>query len=98
MDLDEDISTVDLQVELAVKAPLIPALSFKIASLPITLSPSIPAGQLKFVGYPPASQTPSNDVVDIKGYMKWLDQNEEQLRCIEFGASEIDNSETAVSV
>merc|ERR1711879_165897 len=85
MDLDEDVDYVNLKVDLSVKAPLVPAVSLKLAQVPISVTPAIPAGQLKFVGYPSDSSAP-NDLVDVTGSLILEDRNGEELRCIGFGA------------
>merc|ERR1712046_197757 len=85
MDLDEDVDYVNLKVDLSVKAPVVPAVQFQLSQVLISVTPAIPAGQLKFVGYPSDSSEP-NDLVDVTGSLILEDRNGEELRCIGFGA------------
>lgn len=86
MDLDEDVDFVNLKVDLSVKAPIVPAVSFQLSHVPISVTPAIPAGQLKFVGYPSDSSMEPNDIVDVTGSLILENKNGEELRCIGFGA------------
>merc|ERR1711874_880671 len=87
MDLDEDLDFINLRADFSFKVPLAPAIDFKLTEVPISHSPGIPAGPLKFVGYPPANATPSNGVVPtVFGSLTFEDKNSEQIRCIGFGA------------
>merc|ERR1712048_50249 len=86
MDLDEALDYVNLKVDLSVKAPLVPAVGFQLSKLPISLTPAIPAGQLKFVGYPSDSEEP-NDIVDVTGSLIPEDTNGDEVTCVAFGDS-----------
>jgi len=86
MDLDEDLGYINLSCDLAVKAPIVPAVNLVLPSLPITLSPGIPKGQLKFVGYPNNSSS-SNAVVTVSGDLKLSDKNGDEVACATFGGS-----------
>jgi hypothetical protein len=90
MDLDEVLDYVNLKVDIDVKAPVVPSISLKLAELPIALSPGLPAGQLKFVGYP--SDSKSNGI-DVTGTLTLEDKNAEEVTCVLFG-----DSTNAVSV
>merc|ERR1712187_148304 len=86
MDLDEDLGYVNLKVDLTVKPLLLLPITVKLTELPIRLSPAIPAGQVKFVGYP--SDVPkSNDVIDVTGDLVLQDTQGDEVVCIHFGAS-----------
>merc|ERR1712226_192612 len=89
MDLDEDLDYINLKVDLSVKAPIVPAVNLKLAQVPIALTGvSIPAGQLKFVGYPQDSLKSSvKDIIDVTGSLTLEDKNGEQVTCIGFGDS-----------
>lgn len=80
MDVDEDLSTVVVSGDISVKVPIVPAIKVTIPQIPITLSPAIPSGQLKFVDY--GDETPANDIIDVTGQVKLADGNGEQLTCI----------------
>merc|ERR1712228_784180 len=78
MDLDEELDYINLSCDLAVKAPIVPAVNLNLPSLPISLATGIPAGQLKFVGYPNnASQ--ANDVITVTGDLKISDINGDEV-------------------
>merc|ERR1712232_1519361 len=86
MDLDEDLDYINLSVDLAVKAPVVPAVNLNLPSVPISISPAIPAGQLKFVGYPSDSETDMlNDVITVTGDLKLADKNGDEVACASFG-------------
>jgi len=88
MDLDEALDYINLKVDLSVKAPVVPAVDLKLAQVPISLGQGIPAGQLKFVGYPQDSlRTTVKDIIDVTGSLTLQDQNGEQVTCIGFGDS-----------
>lgn len=89
MDLDEATTKLDLKLDLNVKVPLLPAVTVKLTEIPISLSPALPAGQLKFVGYPSATSLSSRGAVDVTGDLSIRDGNEEQLHCVTFGASAV---------
>jgi len=94
MDLDEDLDYINLKVDLSVKAPVVPAVNLKLAQVPISLSPAMPAGQLKFVGYPSDSLSSTvKDIIDVTGSLTLEDKNGEEVTCIGFG-----DSASAVSV
>jgi hypothetical protein len=89
MDVDEDLGFVNLKVDISVKAPIVPAVVVKLTELPITLSPAIPAGQIKFVGYP-SDSVQSNDVITVSGDLALFDSNKEELTCVHLdGASAV---------
>jgi len=88
MDLDEDLTYVNLMADISVKAPFLPAVAVKLTQIPIGFSPAIPAGQLKFVGYPSDSSPASNGVLTVAGDLALFDTNSEELVCIPLGASE----------
>merc|ERR1712107_22218 len=81
MDVDEDLSIIKLSGEISVKPPVVPAIKVTIPEIPISLTPAIPSGQLKFVDYGDESSA-SNDVIDVTGQVKLMDGNGEQLTCI----------------
>jgi hypothetical protein len=85
MDSDSDIGYTNLGVDIVVKVPLLPGVSVNLPELPISLEPAVPAGQLKFVGYPEESSTPSNSAIDVTGTLTLGDINGEELTCITFG-------------
>lgn len=86
MDLDEDLDYINLSCDLAVKAPVVPAVNLKLPSVPISISPAMPKGQLKFVGYPNASRADGlKDVITVTGDLKLSDKNAEEVACIDFG-------------
>jgi len=88
MDLDEDLDFVNLKVDLSVKAPVVPAVNLKLAQVPISLTPGIPAGQLKFVGYPQDSlRSTVKDLIDVTGSLTLEDKNGDEVTCIGFGDS-----------
>jgi len=88
MDLDEDLDYVNLKVDVSVKAPVVPAVNLKLTSVPISVSPAIPAGQLKFVGYPSDSLSSTvKDIIDVTGSLTLEDKNGEEVTCIGFGDS-----------
>lgn len=89
MDLDEAVSKVDLKLDIAVKVPLLPGVSVKLTEIPISISPALPAGQLKFVSYPSATSLSSFGAIDVSGDLSIRDGNEEQLHCVTFGASSV---------
>jgi len=81
MDVDEDLSIIKLSGDISVKPPLVPAIKVSIPEIPISLTPAIPKGQLKFVDYGDESSA-ANDVIDVTGQVKLADGNGEQLTCI----------------
>jgi hypothetical protein len=86
MDLDEALDFVNLKVDLSVKAPIVPAVTLKLTQVPISLSPGIPAGQLKFVGYPSDSlKSGVQSLVDVSGSLILEDSNGEEVKCIGLG-------------
>merc|ERR1711953_404740 len=85
MDLDEALGYVNLKVDISVKAPIVPAVGLQLAKLPISLTPAIPAGQLKFVGYPSDSESQPNDLVDVTGSLILEDNNGDEVTCVAFG-------------
>jgi len=94
MDLDEDLDYVNLKVDVSVKAPIVPAVNLKLTSVPISVSPAIPAGQLKFVGYPSDSLSSTvKDLITVTGTLTLEDKNGEEVTCVE-----LTDSATAVSV
>jgi hypothetical protein len=94
MDLDEALGFVNLKVDLSVKAPIVPAVTLKLTQVPISLSPALPAGQLKFVGYPSDSlKSGVKDLIDVSGSLVLEDTNGDEVTCIGFG-----DDSSAVSV
>jgi hypothetical protein len=88
MDLDEDLDFIDLSTLLAIKPPLLPAVNLNLPSVPISLTPGISKGQLKFVGYPPAnSSSVPNDLVTVDGDLKLSDKNGDEVACAKFGSN-----------
>jgi len=86
MDLDEALGYVNLKVDLSVKAPVVPAVNLKLTQVPISLSPAIPAGQLKFVGYPSDSlKSGVQSLVDVTGSLILEDTNGEEVVCVGLG-------------
>jgi len=86
MDLDEALGYVNLKVDLSVKAPVVPAVNLKLTQVPISLSPAIPAGQLKFVGYPSDSlKSGVQSLVDVSGSLILEDTNGDEVTCVGFG-------------
>jgi len=85
MDLDEALGYVNLKVDISVKAPLLPAVDLKLTQVPISLSPALPAGQLKFVGYPSDSlKSGVQDLIDVTGSLILEDTNGDEVTCIGF--------------
>jgi hypothetical protein len=85
MDLDEDLGYVNLKVDIGVKAPVVPKVNLKLTQIPISLSPAIPAGQLKFVGYPHDSlKSGVQDLIDVTGNLILEDTNGDEVVCIGF--------------
>lgn len=82
MDADEALSTIVVSGEISVKVPIVPAIKVTIPSIPISLSPAIPSGQLKFVDYGDDSSAANDDIIDVTGQVKLADGNGEQLTCI----------------
>jgi hypothetical protein len=80
MDVDEDLGTIVLSGDISVKPPLVPAIKVNIPSIPISIEPAIPSGQLKFVDY--GEETGANGLIDVTGQVKLADGNGEQLTCI----------------
>jgi len=93
MDVDEALSYVNLGVDISVKVPIVPAVGASLASIPISFSPAIPAGQILFRDLNSAD-APSNfkQVVTVTGSLQLADQNSEQQTCIVF------TDDSAVSV
>jgi len=88
MDLDTDQGYVNLNVDIAVKVPFLPAVSVRLPEVPITLDPPIPAGQLTFVGYPAASLSASASSVAVTGTLQLEDVNGAETTCIVFDAAD----------
>jgi len=91
-DVDETIDYVNVGIDIAVKAPIVPAVNFKVTELPIAISPGIASGHHKFVGIDSEGSS-SNDVITISGSVGLNDKNGEQYTCITF-----DGAESSVSV
>jgi len=85
-DVDEVIDYVNVGIDIAVKAPIVPAVNFKVTELPVSVSPGLPQGHHVFTSVD--SATPSNDVITITGAVSLDDKNGEQYTCITFDASE----------
>merc|ERR1712203_1185681 len=85
-DVDEVIDYVNLGIDIAVKAPIVPAVNFQVTELPVSVSPGLPQGHHVFTSVD--SATPSNDVITITGAVSLDDKNGEQYTCITFDASE----------
>jgi len=85
MDLDEDLSSINLLTDLSVKASFLPAVGFKLSHVPISVSPAIPAGQLTFVGYP--SSSASNSAVQLGGTLTLEDSNGDEVICVDLSSS-----------
>jgi len=47
---DETIEFVNVGIDITVKAPFLPAVSYKVTELPISTSPGLASGHHKFVG------------------------------------------------
>merc|ERR1712107_691749 len=86
-DVDETIDFVNVGIDIAVKAPLLPAVNFKVTELPISISPGLASGHHKFVGLDSEGSS-SNDVITVTGAVGLNDKNGEQYTCITFDASE----------
>jgi len=88
MDLDEDLDYINLSCDLAVKAPIVPAVNLKLPSLPISLTPGVSKGQLKFVGYPNATRSEMlKAAITVTGDLKLSDTNGEEVACVALGAA-----------
>lgn len=90
-DLDELFSYVNVGIDIAVKAPVVPAVNFKVTELPIEISPGLPTGHYTFTDGSQGRQ--SNDLITVTGSVALNDKNGEQYTCITFDADE-----SAVSV
>lgn len=86
-DVDESIDYVNLGIDIAVKAPVVPAVNFKVTELPISISPGLAKGHHVFTGIDSAAQQ-SNDLITVTGSLGLSDKNGEQYTCITFDASE----------
>jgi hypothetical protein len=93
MDLDEVLDYVNVKVDIDVKAPIVPSVKLKLTELPVALSPGIPAGPLKFVGYPVNPSDSKSNGVHVTGTLILEDKNAEEVTCVLFG-----DSTNAVSV
>jgi len=85
-DVDELIDYVNVGIDIAVKAPIVPAVNFKVTELPIAISPGLAQGHHVFTGIDSAA--PSNDLITVTGSVALDDKNGEQYTCITFDASE----------
>jgi hypothetical protein len=85
-DVDEAIDYVNVAVDIAVKAPVVPAVNFKVTQLPVAISPGLAKGHHVFTGIDSAA--PSNDLITVTGSVGLNDKNGEQYTCITFDASE----------
>merc|ERR1739845_142416 len=85
-DVDEVIDFVNVGIDIAVKAPIVPAVNFKVTELPVAISPGLPKGHHVFTSID--SEAQSNDLVTVSGSVGLNDKNGEQYTCITFDASE----------
>jgi len=80
MDVDEDLSIIKVTGDISVKPPLLPAIKVTIPEVPISFTPAISSGQLKFVDY--GDESPASNAIAVTGQVKLADGNGEQLTCI----------------
>merc|ERR1712066_815119 len=85
-DLDEVLDFVNVGIDIAVKAPVVPAVNFKVTELPIAISPGLASGHHVFTGIDSSAQ--SNDLITVTGSVGLDDKNGEQYTCITFDASQ----------
>lgn len=90
MTLDEDLPFLDLTVDFTFKVPLLPAATLKLTSIPVSIEPAVPAGPLKFVGYPCvgcpySSSDDSNAVLHTEGKLTFSDKAGDEITCMAFG-------------
>jgi len=93
--LDEDVTKVSVNVDLKIKAGFFP-IPFK-SDFPITWSPGVKAGDIKFVAGPPSTSTDltsDKSPVQVSGQITVMDGNNGELTCI----SITPNSEDLTSV
>lgn len=88
MDLDESLDYVNVKVDLSVKVPILPAVGFQVGTLPLSISPAIPAGQLKFVSYPSDNvAAKAKAALAVTGTVTLEDKSNEEVTCIHLGDS-----------
>merc|ERR1711976_193005 len=85
-DVDEVIDYVNVGIDIAVKAPVVPAVNFKVTELPVAISPGLAKGHHVFTGIDSAA--PADDLITVTGSVGLNDKNGEQYTCITFDASE----------
>jgi len=88
MDLDESLDYLNVKVDVSVKVPVLPAVGFQVGALPISISPAIPAGQLKFVSYPSNNvAATAKAAIAVTGTVTLEDKNNDEVTCINLGDS-----------
>merc|ERR1712146_356359 len=85
-DVDEVIDYVNAGIDISVKAPLLPAVGFKVEQLPIAISPGLASGHHVFTSVDSSAQ--SNDLITVTGSVGLNDKNGEQYTCITFDAAQ----------
>merc|ERR1711976_18552 len=75
-DVDEVIDYVNAGIDISVKAPLLPAVGFKVEQLPIAISPGLASGHHVFTSVDSSPQ--SNDLITVTGSVGLNDKNGEQ--------------------
>merc|ERR1711976_236456 len=75
-DVDEVIDYVNAGIDISVKAPVLPAVGFKVEQLPIAIFPGLASGHHVFTSIDSSAQ--SNDLITVTGSVGLNDKNGEQ--------------------
>merc|ERR1712048_1231116 len=73
-DVDEVIDYVNVGIDIAVKAPVLPAVNFKVTELPIAISPGLAKGHHVFTGIDSGVQS-KLDLITVTGSVGLDDKN-----------------------
>merc|ERR1712019_152342 len=65
-DVDETIDYVNVGIDIAVKAPVVPAVNFKVTELPIAITPGLAKGHHVFTGIDSGVQS-KLDLITVTG-------------------------------